>query len=56
MGYETHYSWTYYGSYFDHEPPDSNEAHVNCYESQSERERALTDSVSWLKPMKIIQK
>jgi len=50
MAYEDRYSWTYFGSCADLEPPDPNDAHIKCYEAQSERERELTARVSWIKP------
>ena len=51
IGYKSHYDWTYYGNSNDLEPPDPNHAHIECYESQSESEKGLTEKASWLKPV-----
>ena len=50
MGYHEWYTWTPYGSCMDLEPPDSQEAHVRCYEGMTEAERHLTERISWIKP------
>ena len=50
MGYEAHYTWTYFGNCTMLEPPDPMEAHIECYEGMSDKDRALTESVSWIKP------
>ena len=49
--FDKHYDWTYYGNSNDLEPPDPNHAHLKCFESQTEKEKSLTEKVSWLKPM-----
>jgi hypothetical protein len=51
--FNNHYTWTYYGGTTDYEPPDSQHAHVKCFEKEHDSKEKLDRmrNICWLGPV-----
>jgi hypothetical protein len=50
VSWSEHYTWTPYGGCQDLEPPDSQHAHVKCFDNLEEKTKQLLVTTSWRKP------
>jgi hypothetical protein len=45
-----YYSFTFFGSHYDIEPPDPLFVHKECYEKKTEEQKRSFESICWIKP------